>query len=109
MNAIKGIPYGISDFNIIINENYYFVDKTPYLPLIEKMPSYILELKYAGRTATDDEIEKQGVEGRKQLLQYREDKKAKHLAERTTLHSILIQFQEWDMTRCEEISTNETK
>lgn len=37
MNAIKEIPYGISDFNRIINKNFYFVDKTPYLPLIEQM------------------------------------------------------------------------
>lgn len=37
MNKIKGIPYRISDFNRIINENYYFVDKTPYLKLIEQM------------------------------------------------------------------------
>lgn len=45
MNDIKGIPYGISDFNRIINENYYFVDKTPYLPLIEQMPSYLFLIR----------------------------------------------------------------
>jgi hypothetical protein len=41
MNQIKGIPYGISDFNRMRNENFYFVDKTMYLPLIENMPSYL--------------------------------------------------------------------
>ena len=28
MNQVKGIPYGISDFNRMRNENFYFVDKT---------------------------------------------------------------------------------
>lgn len=29
------IPYGISDFVRMRTENYYYVDKTMYLPLIE--------------------------------------------------------------------------
>lgn len=41
MSQVKGIPYGISDFNRMRNENFYFVDKTMYLPLIEEMPSYL--------------------------------------------------------------------
>ena len=41
MNRLKGIPYGISDFNRLRNDNFYFVDKTIYLPLIERMPSYL--------------------------------------------------------------------
>ena len=28
MNRLKGIPYGISDFNRLRNDNFYFVDKT---------------------------------------------------------------------------------
>ena len=45
MNRVKGIPYGISDFNRMRNENFYFVDKTMYLPLIEKMPSYLFLIR----------------------------------------------------------------
>lgn len=41
MSQVKGIPYGISDFKRMRNDNFYFVDKTMYLPLIEKMPSYL--------------------------------------------------------------------
>lgn len=41
MNQVKGIPYGISDFKRLRNDNFYFVDKTMYLPLIEDMPSYL--------------------------------------------------------------------
>lgn len=45
MNQVKGIPYGISDFNRMRNENFYFVDKTMYLPLIENMPSYLFLIR----------------------------------------------------------------
>lgn len=45
MSQVKGIPYGISDFNRIRNGNFYFVDKTMYLPLIEKMPSYLFLIR----------------------------------------------------------------
>lgn len=227
MNQVKGIPYGISDFNRMRNDNFYFVDKTEYLPLIEKMPSYlflirprrfgkslflsmmrtyydilqqknfdkyfgdlwigkhptdqrnryqvlyfdfskagcslpgsdmmssfneycsiiinqfaheyapfydadfktlemnygycdffllpnkqrypdikhsyILELKYATRNATDKELEAQAKEGRSQLYQYSEDKKVQELAEGTTLHRLLLQFRGWDMVKCEEV------
>lgn len=45
MHKVKGIPYGISDFNRMRNDNFYFVDKTMYLPLIEKMPSYLFLIR----------------------------------------------------------------
>lgn len=45
MSQVKGIPYGISDYKRMRNENFYFVDKTMYLPLIEKMPSYLFLIR----------------------------------------------------------------
>lgn len=85
--------YGFCDF-------FLLPDKMRF-PDIEH--SYIIELKYAPRTASDAELSKQIEEGKKQLRQYREDKKANFLAEGTRLHSLLIQFQGWEMVRCEEI------
>jgi hypothetical protein len=67
--------------------------------------SYILELKYAGRTTTDTELETQAEEGRRQLLQYSKDKIALQLAKDTTLHLILLQFRGWDLVKCEEIAS----
>ena len=67
--------------------------------------SYILELKYAARTATDAELETQAEEGRRQLLQYSKDKIALQLAKDTTLHLILLQFRGWDLVKCEEIAS----
>lgn len=34
--AIKKIPYGMTDFESIICDNYYYVDKTHFIALIEK-------------------------------------------------------------------------
>ena len=67
--------------------------------------SYILELKYAGRTTTDTELETQAEEGRRQLLQYSKDKIALQLAQDTTLHLILLQFRGYDLVKCEEIAS----
>lgn len=85
--------YGYCDFFLLPDKQRY--------PDIEH--SYIIELKYAARTATDAELAMQADEGRCQLLQYSEDKVARQLASRTTFHRLLIQFRGWDMVRCEEV------
>ena len=36
MNKLKNIPYGVSDFSLIKPENEYYVDKTIYIPELEK-------------------------------------------------------------------------
>lgn len=33
--AIKKIPYGMTNFESIISDNYYYVDKTHYIALVE--------------------------------------------------------------------------
>lgn len=33
---IKELPYGVSDFLTVANENLYFVDKSMYIPKLEK-------------------------------------------------------------------------
>ena len=35
-NAVKEVPYGISDFRTIVEQNVYYVDKTMYIPMLEK-------------------------------------------------------------------------
>lgn len=85
--------YGYCDFFLLPDKQRY--------PDVQH--SYILELKYSPRTATDAELEAQAEEGRRQLLQYSEDKVAQRLAEGTTLHRVLLQFRGWDMVRYEEV------
>ena len=48
----------------------------------------------------------QAEEGRQQLLRYSKDKVVQKLATGTTLHLLLIQFQGWDMVKCEEINAS---
>ena len=38
--TIKKIPYGLTDFERIIRENYYYVDKTQYIAKVEEQASY---------------------------------------------------------------------
>lgn len=85
--------YGYCDFFLLPDKQRY--------PEIEH--SYILELKYTPRTASDAELSTQAEEGRRQLRQYSADKVARRLAEGTELHLILLQFRGWEMVRCEEI------
>ncbi len=75
--------YGYCDF-------FLLPDKMRYSDIEH---SYILELKYATRTATNAELEAQAEEGRQQLLRYSKDKVVQKLATGTTLHLLLIQFQ----------------
>ena len=42
---MKKIPYGIMNFKILIEENYYYVDKTMYLEKLEKMPDALINLR----------------------------------------------------------------
>ena len=36
----KNLPYGISDYKIIVKDNLYYVDKTEYIEKLEKLHSY---------------------------------------------------------------------
>ncbi len=36
------IPYGISDFETLVKENYFFVDKTPYIEWLENLNEHYL-------------------------------------------------------------------
>lgn len=86
--------YGYCDF-------FLLPDKSRYP---DTAHSYILELKYLPRTATDKELEEQAEEGRGQLKQYSRDKKVTTISEGTALHCILLQFKGWELIKCEEVS-----
>ena len=38
MNKIKQLPYGVSNFESVIRDNLYYVDKTMYIPMLEEQP-----------------------------------------------------------------------
>ena len=43
--AVKGIPYGVARFDEVRNENFYYVDKTMYLPLLENTSKYLFLIR----------------------------------------------------------------
>lgn len=45
MEDIKRIPYGVSNFVDVMEQNQYYVDKTMYLPLLEEQPSYLFLIR----------------------------------------------------------------
>ena len=42
---MKKLPYGISDYERIVEQGYYYVDKTKYIEKLEEMPPYIMFLR----------------------------------------------------------------
>ncbi|CAN2039630.1 ATPase AAA [Candidatus Magnetomoraceae bacterium gMMP-15] len=42
---IKKIPYGESDFEKIQMNNFYYLDKTKFIPILESMPSFIFFIR----------------------------------------------------------------
>ena len=65
--------------------------------------SYLVELKYSAKDATDEEIESKHQEALEQLAKYRADKSVPSLARGTTLHQIVFQFKGSELVRCEHI------
>ena len=45
MGAIKGMPYGMSNFTDVREQNCYYVDKTMYLPLLEEQAHYLIFIR----------------------------------------------------------------
>ncbi|MCP4689498.1 MAG: AAA family ATPase [Desulfobacterales bacterium] len=45
MDEIKKIPYGLSTYRRIRRENYYYVDKTRYIPIIESADAFLFLIR----------------------------------------------------------------
>ena len=45
MNKIKQLPYGVSDFEYVMRENFYYVDKTMYIPMLEEQPRNLMFIR----------------------------------------------------------------
>ncbi|MDD2953021.1 MAG: ATP-binding protein [Parabacteroides sp.] len=45
MKEVKRIPYGVSNFVEVVEQNQYYVDKTMYLPLLEDQPSSLFFIR----------------------------------------------------------------
>ena len=45
MEEIKRLPYGVSNFVEVVEQNQYYVDKTMYLPLLEQQPNNLFFIR----------------------------------------------------------------
>lgn len=45
MENVKRIPYGVSNFVTVMEQNLYYVDKTMFLPLLENQPNYLFFIR----------------------------------------------------------------
>lgn len=45
MEDAKRIPYGVSNFVEVVEQNQYYVDKTMYLPMLEEQPSNLFFIR----------------------------------------------------------------
>ena len=45
MESIKQIPYGVADFESVMNQNLYYVDKTMYLAELENQPRTLIFIR----------------------------------------------------------------
>ena len=45
MGTIKQLPYGVSDFESVMKDNLYYVDKTMYIPLLEDQPRNLMFIR----------------------------------------------------------------
>ena len=43
--ATKKIPYGISDFQLLASDDYYYVDKTRFIEEIERSPRFLFLIR----------------------------------------------------------------
>ena len=45
MEKVKGLPYGVARFEEVRNDNFYYVDQTMYLPLLEVTSKYLFLIR----------------------------------------------------------------
>ena len=45
VQKIKEVPYGVSDFQTMVEQNIYYVDKTMYIPELEKQARYLIFIR----------------------------------------------------------------
>ena len=37
----KPLPYGVSDFKRVLSENFYYIDKTQFIPILEQAGNFL--------------------------------------------------------------------
>ena len=85
---------GFCDFTLFPERSHY--GDVPH--------SYLIELKFSAKDASEAELAKKYDEALKQLAAYRADPSVPSLAHGTTLHQIVYQFKGTELLRAEQIA-----
>lgn len=105
MNALLNLnPYYLTAPEVELNHGYCDFFLMPDLmryPMVEH--SYILELKYLKKEASEADAQKQWDEAVEQIIGYHQGVKVKQLIQHTTLHAIVVQIRGYELNRMEEI------
>lgn len=111
--TLQGFYYGIFGVKDIyvfrpeleLNKGYCDIFLLPNTKLYpgEIHHSYLIELKYAKPTDTDERVRELADEGRAQLRQYSDDQLAELTAHDVTLHRLLLVYRGWDNEVMEEV------
>ena len=86
------MKHGYCDFFLLPNLTHYQAEH-----------SYILELKYLTKTASEEEAEKQWQAAVEQVKGYAAAPRVEALRQGTRLHRIVVQFRGWKAERMEEV------
>ncbi len=87
------LNHGYADIFMLPNHTHYK----------EVAHSYIIEMKYLKRSATEEEADKQWNEAVEQVHGYAKGVRVVQLADGSTIHCIVMQFRGWDLARAEEV------
>lgn len=68
---MKDVPYGVADFARVMRQNFYYVDKTMFLPELERQPSNLFFIRSRRSKAPRVEVLRQGTELHKIIMQFR--------------------------------------
>jgi len=105
MNALLNLnPYYLTAPEVELNHGYCDFFLMPDLmryPMVEH--SYILELKYLKKEASEYEEQRQWDDAIAQIKGYRQGPKVQQMIQHTTLHTIIVQIRGYELNRMEEI------
>ena len=106
----KQVPYGVSDFERVMTQNMYYVDKTMNLPMLEKQPSYLFFIrprrfgKSIFLSMLHSYYDCDTTEGKRNLQGFfMAYINLNDLRQGTTPHRIIMQFKGWELVRMEEV------
>ena len=108
----KLLPYGMMNFADIRLDNYYYVDKTSFIPIIEQSDRFFFFIRPRrfGKSLTLNMLQHYyDVRARDkfdaQANRYADTERVKNAIGTTQLHKIVVVYKGMEMRVCEEVNS----